>query len=122
MSKDNKKKKKGKWTRRAFIGVGGLAGLGLVVGVGGNVYLTKNAKKFSGKGFGDGDSLNAWIRISPDNIVTLAMPRSEMGQGVSTALPMLIAEELEVSIKDIKLVAPRLRQHHSCNARTKRYL
>jgi len=107
MSKDNKKKKKGKWTRRAFIGVGGLAGLGLVVGVGGNVYLTKNAKKFSGKGFGDGDSLNAWIRISPDNIVTLAMPRSEMGQGVSTALPMLIAEELEVSIKDIKLVAPQ---------------
>ena len=103
---DQKGGKKGKWSRRAFIGLGGLAGLGLVVGVGGNIYLTRNANKFSGKGF-NGKALNAWVHISPDNIVTLAMPRAEMGQGVSTSLPMLIAEELEVPMSDIQIVQPQ---------------
>jgi len=107
MSKNNRKNKKGKWSRRAFIGVGTLAGIGLVVGVGGNIYLTKNAKKFSGKGFGDGASLNAWVHISPENLITLAVPRAEMGQGVTTSLPMLIAEELEVSMKDIRIISPQ---------------
>lgn len=103
---DNKNKK-GKWTRRAFIGIGGLAGAGLVVGVGGNWYLGKNAYKYTGKGFGDGHSLNAWIRISPDNRITLAVPRAEMGQGVYTSVPMLIAEELEVRMSDIELYNPQ---------------
>ena len=107
MSENNKKKKRGKWSRRAFIGIGGLAGLGLVVGVGGNIYLSRNANRFSGKGFGEGESLNAWVRISPDNMITLAMPRAEMGQGVSTSLPMLIAEELEVDMSRIRLVSPQ---------------
>ena len=107
MAENNKQnKKRGKWSRRAFIGIGGLVGVGLVVGVGGNIYLTRNAGKFTGKGF-DGKALNAWVHISPDNIVTLAMPRAEMGQGVSTSLPMLIAEELEVSMSDIKVVQPQ---------------
>ncbi len=39
-------------------------------------------------------ALNAWLRIADDNIVTVAVARAEMGQGVSTALPMLVAEEL----------------------------
>ena len=38
---------------------------------------------------------DAWIRIGGDGTVTVMLARSEMGQGVSTALPMLIAEELE---------------------------
>jgi len=93
----------GKWTRRAFIGTGGLVGVGLIVGIGGNMYLNKVAKQFSGKGMGDGNSMNAWIRISPDNKITMAVPRSEMGQGVYTSVPMLIAEELEVDMKDVKI-------------------
>ncbi len=104
---DSNKKKRGKWTRRAFIGVGALAGVGLVVGVGGNIFLTRNARKYSGKGFGEGDSINAWVHISPDNLISLAMPRAEMGQGVSTSLPMLIAEELEVPMSNIRLVTPQ---------------
>lgn len=37
---------------------------------------------------------NQWIAISPDGVVTLVLDKSEMGQGVSTALPMIMAEEL----------------------------
>lgn len=38
---------------------------------------------------------NAWVEIGPDGVVTVVVDRSEMGQGVSTALPMLVAEELD---------------------------
>lgn len=99
--------KKNKWTRRAFIGVGGLAGVGLVVGVGGNMYLNNAITKYTGQGMGDGASLNAWIRIASDNTVTMAVPRAEMGQGVYTSMPMLIAEELEVDMSTIKVVHPQ---------------
>ena len=46
---------------------------------------------------------NAWVRITPDNQVTILVARSEMGQGVATSMPMLVAEELEVDINKIKV-------------------
>jgi isoquinoline 1-oxidoreductase subunit beta len=49
-------------------------------------------------------ALNGWIKITPDGGVVLAMARSEMGQGVHTALAMLVAEELDVPLGRIKLV------------------
>jgi len=79
----------------------------LVVGIGGNIYVSKAIKKYSGEGMGEGASLNAWVRIAPDNRITLAVPRAEMGQGVYTALPMLIAEELEVDMNQIEIVHPQ---------------
>ncbi|MEM1120653.1 MAG: molybdopterin cofactor-binding domain-containing protein [Bacteroidota bacterium] len=97
----------GKWTRRAFIATGGLAGVGLVVGVAGVAYVNKAIKKYSGEGMGEGASLNAWVRIAPDNTITMAVPRSEMGQGVYTSLPMLLAEELEVDMNQIEIVHPQ---------------
>lgn len=48
-------------------------------------------------------ALNGWIRISGDGAVILAMPRSEMGQGVHTALSMLAAEELDIPLASIRL-------------------
>lgn len=48
-------------------------------------------------------ALNGWIRIAPDGRVVLAMNRSEMGQGVHTALAMLVAEELELPLARIEL-------------------
>ena len=45
---------------------------------------------------------NAWIRIAADNTVTVIVDRSEMGQGVMTSLPMLVAEELEVNVNRIR--------------------
>jgi isoquinoline 1-oxidoreductase beta subunit len=48
-------------------------------------------------------ALNGWIRIASDGSVVLAMPRSEMGQGVHTALPMLAAEELDVPLALVRI-------------------
>src|SRR5215475_8045378 len=44
---------------------------------------------------GEPPEINAWIVIRPDDSVVIRLARSEMGQGVITALPMLVAEELE---------------------------
>lgn len=41
--------------------------------------------------------LSAWVKIAPDGAVTLGVHRAEMGQGVSTSLPMMLAEELDVA-------------------------
>ena len=50
---------------------------------------------------------NAWVHIADDNTITLLSARSEMGQGVYTSMPMLIAEELNVELRKIKVaIAP----------------
>ena len=52
-----------------------------------------------------GSQLNAWLKIARDNSVTIIVDRSEMGQGVYTALPMLLAEELNIDFNAIHIVA-----------------
>src|SRR5207249_6317611 len=47
--------------------------------------------------------LNAWLRIGEDESVLVIVDRSEMGQGVTTALPMLLAEELEADWSRIRI-------------------
>jgi isoquinoline 1-oxidoreductase beta subunit len=47
--------------------------------------------------------LDAWVRITPDNRVTLILGKSEMGQGIMTALPMILAEELCLDWKQVKV-------------------
>ena len=49
-------------------------------------------------------ALNGWLAVRLDGTVLLAMPRSEMGQGVHTALAMLVAEELDVPLASISLM------------------
>jgi isoquinoline 1-oxidoreductase beta subunit len=46
---------------------------------------------------------DAWVRITPDNRVTLILGKSEMGQGIMTALPMILAEELCLDWKNVKI-------------------
>jgi len=106
---NNKKERStlGKWSRRAFIGFGSLAGVGLVAGIGGLQYAKSRARTFSGLGLGGGKSLNAWVNIAPDNKITLAVARSEMGQGIYTSLAQLIAEELEVDMEQIEVAFPQ---------------
>ena len=49
--------------------------------------------------------LNAWLVIGTDDSITVLVDRSEMGQGVYTALPMLLAEELEIDLTAIEILA-----------------
>lgn len=46
---------------------------------------------------------NAWVKIGTDNSVTIICHRSEMGQGTYTSMPMLVAEELEVDLRAVKI-------------------
>jgi isoquinoline 1-oxidoreductase beta subunit len=52
----------------------------------------------------DGDvALNGWIKVAKDGSIVLAMHRSDMGQGIHNALAMLVAEELDVALKSVRL-------------------
>ncbi|TFW16521.1 xanthine dehydrogenase family protein molybdopterin-binding subunit [Massilia arenosa] len=48
-------------------------------------------------------AFNGWVAIAPDGTVYVTMARSEMGQGVHTALPMLVAEELDVPLERTRI-------------------
>ncbi len=48
-------------------------------------------------------AINGWVRVGSDNTVTIICHRSEMGQGTYTSLPMLVAEELEVDLRRVKI-------------------
>lgn len=48
--------------------------------------------------------LNGWLAIAPDGTVTVISPKAEMGQGIHTALAMLVAEELEVPLASVQVV------------------
>jgi len=94
--------------RRTFLIAGGVVGGGLLVGVGGfNYYVNKRIHEYSGTGMGEGDSLNAFVRIRPDNTIVLAIPKTEMGQGVYTSLSQLILEELEADFSKVEVVYPQ---------------
>jgi isoquinoline 1-oxidoreductase beta subunit len=85
-------------TRRSFLRAGAAAGGGLM--------LSLRLPIASGKAEAadaDGFAPNAFIRIADDGQIVLTMPYVEMGQGTYTSIPMLIAEELEVDLKQVRL-------------------
>jgi isoquinoline 1-oxidoreductase beta subunit len=82
-------------SRRRFLIGGAVAAGALVVGW---RFLTPSGSKDPSvllKPTADERALNAWVKIGRDGLVTVAVPRSEMGQGVYTSLPMILAEELD---------------------------
>jgi isoquinoline 1-oxidoreductase beta subunit len=81
-------------SRREFIAAGVAAGAGLVIGF----YLPHGSN-----GAGQEFSPNAYLKITPENKVIVVVARSEMGQGVRTSLPMILAEELEADWKQIQI-------------------
>src|SRR6202022_828966 len=85
-------------SRRNFLQVGVAAGGGLLLSLSLSA-LTGDADAADATKFAP----NAFIRIEGDGQVVLTMPYVEMGQGTYTSIPMLIAEELEVDLKQVQL-------------------
>jgi CO/xanthine dehydrogenase Mo-binding subunit len=85
--------------RREFLKVGTVAGTGLLIGFHLNAAAAKDRAEEQEKK--TPNPFDAWVHITPDNGVTLILEKSEMGQGIMTAVPMILAEELCVDWKNV---------------------
>ena len=83
-------------SRRSFLATSAAAGGGLVLSL--SLPLGRSEAATA-----EDFAPNAFIRIGSDGQVVLTMPYVEMGQGTYTSIPMLIAEELDVSLKQVRL-------------------
>jgi isoquinoline 1-oxidoreductase subunit beta len=83
-------------SRRGFLQAGAAAGGGLMLSL--SLPFGNRESKAA-----DAFIPNAFIRIGSDGQIVLIMPYVEMGQGTYTSIPMLIAEELEVDLKQVRL-------------------
>ncbi len=86
------------FTRRDFIKVVSVAGGGLALGF----HLPAKEDALATESL-DAFAPNAWLRIDTDGSTTITVARSELGQGVRTALPMIVAEELEADWEKVRL-------------------
>ena len=84
-------------SRRDFLRVTAVAGGGILLGT-----VTRFGKTGS-LAAQSATELNAFIRIMPDGVVTIIAQNPEIGQGVKTMLPMIIADELDVDWKDVRI-------------------
>ncbi len=90
-----------KWTRRAFITSGVLLGGTVILGVA--IRPGNRASKVASLIAEKGDAVfNVWLKISPDNIITVFIPHSEMGQGVHTTLAMMVADEMDADWSKVR--------------------
>ncbi len=89
------------FSRRAFMRTSSLAGGGMLIGF--NLFQACKPKAappidLSQLNYND---FNAFIKIADNGAVTIFSPNPEIGQGVKTSMPMIIAEELDVAWKDV---------------------
>jgi isoquinoline 1-oxidoreductase subunit beta len=84
------------WSRRSFITASAAAGGGLLLGMNLRPGRSEAAQSES-------FAPNAFIRVGSDGQIVLIMPYVEMGQGTYTSISMLIAEELEVNLQQVRL-------------------
>jgi isoquinoline 1-oxidoreductase subunit beta len=89
----------GRTSRRDFLKVTAVAGGGLLL-----TFRLPGLSKAAAMGEDAGGSavLNAYVRVASDNTVTIMSKNPEIGQGIKTMLPMLIAEELDVDWKQVR--------------------
>lgn len=95
-------------SRRFFIQSIATATGGMLLGF--HLPLLASARPFQ-TSESDAAELNAWILIGTDNVITIRVAKSEMGQGVMTALPMIVADELEVDWSLVKVEYADVQEH-----------
>jgi isoquinoline 1-oxidoreductase subunit beta len=84
-------------SRRNFLRAGAAAGGGLILSL--SLSFANGEAEAAANDFAP----NAFISVGTDGQIVLTMPYVEMGQGTYTSIPMLIAEELEVDLKQVRL-------------------
>ncbi|HET8924331.1 MAG TPA: xanthine dehydrogenase family protein molybdopterin-binding subunit [Candidatus Acidoferrum sp.] len=87
--------------RRDFLKTGAAGGVALMVGF--HLSPRAFADQAQDQEKKTPNPFDAWVRITPDDHVTLILGKSEMGQGIMTALPMILAEELCVDWKQVRV-------------------
>ncbi|HXT26840.1 MAG TPA: xanthine dehydrogenase family protein molybdopterin-binding subunit [Candidatus Eisenbacteria bacterium] len=85
--------------RRAFLKTGAAVGAGLCIGF--HIPASAADDPAQQQEKKTPNPFNAWVHITPDNRITLLLEKSEMGQGIMTAVPMILAEELCVDWRNV---------------------
>jgi isoquinoline 1-oxidoreductase beta subunit len=93
----------GKWSRRAFITTGVAAGGVVIFGVAIRRGDRRDKVRHLVAG-ADDELFDTWLKISPDNTITAIVPHAEMGQGVHTALAMMLADELDADWSKVAIL------------------
>ena len=91
-----------RFTRRQFLATGLIAGGGLAIGT---VLLRPGSLDQAAALVVDPDEvlLGLWIKLAPDGTATIYVPHAEMGQGVLTSLPMMLAEEMDLAWEQVRV-------------------
>ena len=84
--------------RRSFLKISGLSATGIIIGL--QMGCSPSEKKNSGASF----SPNVYLTVNDDGTVTIVAHRSEMGTGIRTGLPLIVADELEADWSKVKVV------------------
>ncbi|HEY0729645.1 MAG TPA: molybdopterin cofactor-binding domain-containing protein, partial [Pyrinomonadaceae bacterium] len=87
--------------RRDFLKIGAAAGGGLLIGM----HLPALARVEEASSLAAPFAPNAFVRVGTDDIITVIVNKSEMGQGIYTSLPMLVAEEIEADWSKVRFEA-----------------
>lgn len=87
-----------KVSRRDFVRITSIASAGLVLGVALEAKTTPRTKSPAKP-----HDLGTFVQVDDDGIVTVWVSKSEMGQGVRTALPMIVAEEMDADWKKVRI-------------------
>jgi len=99
--------------RRDFLKTGATGGIALLIGFHLRAHAATDPAQAQEKL--QINPFDAWVRIAPDNRITLILGKSEMGQGVMTSLPMILAEELCVDWKQVSVeqapTNPKIYEH-----------
>ena len=97
-----------RFSRRGLL-IGGLAGGGLAIG-----YLLRPRDFPLPLEAGSGEvAFDAWIKIAADGVVSVSVPQLEMGQGITTLIPQIVAEELGADWRQIAVELPPVSAHYA---------